>query len=256
MNRIPIRTAAVFFLALFFIQASVPPRLQTEIDKLNTDEVLQHGEWGFCVMTADSGKIIAANNPDLSLMPASTLKILTTGAAIGLLGENFTYETKIEYDGIYDSINGIIHGNIYIKGCGDPTFNSARFNRDDTISLFQSLPFRLTKKGIKKIDGNIIGDASCFSDNPIPDDWSWSDIGQYYGAGTCGLAYADNAVSLYFDSTHGDSCTLTKTNPVPVDVIYRTNVIADGKKDEAIVYGAPFGNIYYVNGNIPAQKKD
>jgi D-alanyl-D-alanine carboxypeptidase/D-alanyl-D-alanine-endopeptidase (penicillin-binding protein 4) len=256
MTTIRFKFFLVILLALFFIQASVPPRLQTEIDKLNADTVLLHGEWGFCVMTADSGKIIASNNPQLSLMPASTLKLLTTGAALGLLGPDFKYETKIEYDGTYDSLNGIIHGNVYITGCGDPTFNSDRFKQPDTLSVFASLPFRLTRKGIKKIEGNIIGDASCFSDNPIPDDWTWSDIGQYYGAGVCGLAYADNSVSLYFDSSNGDSCTLTKTDPVPPNVVYRSKVIADGKKDEALVYGAPFGNIYYIYGNIPAQRKD
>lgn len=102
-------------------------------------------------MTADSGKLIAYDNMQQSLIPASTLKILTTGAAIGLLGPAFKYETTIEYDGIYDSINGIIKGNVYLHGAGDPTLNSFRYATGDTISLFESLPFRLAWKGIKKL---------------------------------------------------------------------------------------------------------
>ena len=255
MKNIPAKLLLIFFAAVFFLSGISPSVLEKEIAKLDADTVLVHGNWGFCAMTGDSGKIIAAHNLQQSLVPASTLKIPTTSTALGLLGPDFKYETKIEYDGIYDSLYGIIHGNVYLKGAGDPTLNSSRFSKDDTISLFRSLPFRLTSEGIKKIEGDIIGDASCFSDNPVPDGWTWSDIGQYYGAGTCGLAYSDNSVRLFFNSMK-DSCTLTRTFPVPEDVIYRSDVTADGKKDEALVYGAPFGNIFYVHGSIPAGKKE
>ncbi|CAN5303817.1 D-alanyl-D-alanine carboxypeptidase/D-alanyl-D-alanine-endopeptidase [soil metagenome] len=254
-----IRNSFLLFVpALFlFISGISTSPLETEIARLNADTVLAHGDWGFCVMTADSGKWIASNNMQRSLIPASTLKILTTGAALGLLGTDFRYETKIEYDGNFDSINGILKGNIYIHGSGDPTLNSIRFpDRGDTISIFESLPYRLSRKGIKKITGNIIGDASCFSDNPIPDDWTWSDIGQYYGAGTCGLTYNDNSVSLFFDSSKGNPCILSNVKPNLENVIYHSDVTSDGKKDEALVYGAPFGNIYYVHGSIPAGRKN
>ncbi|HET6992475.1 MAG TPA: D-alanyl-D-alanine carboxypeptidase/D-alanyl-D-alanine-endopeptidase, partial [Bacteroidia bacterium] len=257
MRSIPVKILFVFLIAGFFISGTSESGLQKEISQLNADTVLAHGDWGFCAMTADSGKLIALHNMQQSLIPASTLKILTTGASLGLLGPDYKYQTRIEYDGIYDSINGVIKGNIYIHGSGDPTLNSELFpTLGDTISLFQSLPFRLTFKGIKKIEGNIIGDASCFSDNPLPDDWTWSDIGQYYGAGSCGLAYSDNSVSLYFDSNKGDSCILTHTDPVLENITYCSDVSSDGKKDEALVYGAPFGTIYYVHGSIPPGKKD
>lgn len=108
----------------------------------------------------------------------------------------------------------------------------------------------------KKIEGNIIGDASCFADNPIPDGWTWSDIGQYYGAGTCGLSYSDNSVSIYFNSNNEDSCNITHTKPVLEGVTYKSDVTANAQRDEALVYGAPFGNIYYVHGYIPKGKKE
>ncbi|MEO5645477.1 MAG: D-alanyl-D-alanine carboxypeptidase/D-alanyl-D-alanine-endopeptidase [Bacteroidia bacterium] len=256
MRNIPGKLLFFILLAAFCMSGISPVGIQKEIDRLNADTALAYGSWGFCVMTADSGKLIASHNMQQSLIPASTLKTLTTGAALALLGPDFKYETRIEYDGTYDSINGIIKGNVYIHGSGDPSFNSARFIKGDSISVFQSLPFRLSFKGIKKIEGNIIGDASCFSDNPVPDGWTWSDLGQYYGAGTCGLTYSDNSVSLYFDSNKGDSCILTHTDPVLENVIYRSDVTADGKKDEALVYGAPYGNMNYVHGSIPAGKKD
>lgn len=243
--------------AALLIQATVPLRLQTEMDKLNADDALKHGAWGFCVMTADSGTIIASNNPDLSVIPASTMKILTTGAALGLLGPDFQYETTLEYDGTFDSIHHVLHGNLYIRGSGDPSFCSDYFlSKTDTVNAsLKQFSKALSQMGIRSIDGDVIGDASCFSENPVPDGWQWGDLGQYYGAGTSGLCYKNNRVTLYFNSTKGDSCTLERIDPQPQNVVYRSYVKADGKKDEAYVYGAPFGNLCYIYGSIPAQKK-
>jgi D-alanyl-D-alanine carboxypeptidase/D-alanyl-D-alanine-endopeptidase (penicillin-binding protein 4) len=244
------------FIGAFLIQATVPSRLQSEIDKLNADDALKHGVWGFCVMTADSGKIIASNNPELSLMPASTMKIITTGAALGLLGEDFRYETRIEYDGTFEASTGTIKGNLYIRGCGDPTLGSSYFRSKDSTSSFDSIPYWLKQKGVKYITGNIIADETCFDWNPVPDGWQWGDLGQYYGAGSCGLAYRDNRVTLHFNSTRPDSVVLERIVPFPQGVNYQSAVKADGKKDEAYVYGAPFGNLFRIEGTIPPQRKD
>ncbi len=64
------------------------------------------------------------NNSHLSLVPASTLKIVTTAAALSILGSDFTFETMIQHDGIFDSISGVLKGNLYIKGGGDPSLGS------------------------------------------------------------------------------------------------------------------------------------
>jgi serine-type D-Ala-D-Ala carboxypeptidase/endopeptidase (penicillin-binding protein 4) len=257
MNRIPVNVLLICAAVALCIRAAVPQNLQTEINRLDADESLKHGVWSLCVITADSGKIIASKNAEQSVIPASTMKVLTTGAALGLLGTDFRYETRIERDGFFDSLTGVVHGNLYIRGSGDPTIESKHFRSDKTAGLsWKSLPAQLLKLGIKKIDGDIIGDASCFSENPTPDGWSWGDLGQYYGAGTSGLSYHDNCVTLHFNSAKGDSCILERIEPAVDNVVYRSYVKADGKKDEAYVYGAPFSSVYYIYGSIPAQQKD
>ena len=243
------------FLALVAFSAGVPSKLQIEINALNADDALVHGTWGLFVIDMDSGTLVASNLPDKSMIPASTMKILTTGAAMGLLGKDYRYTTYIEYDGVYDSLAGIIHGNLYIRGTGDPTLCSSHFPAD-TVNGFAALPKRLKKMGIRIIEGNIYGDKTFFSDNPVPDGWTWGDIGQYYGAGTSGLDYKDNKVTLYFNSMKGDSGRLEKIVPQPKGVKYTTYVTADGKKDEAFVYGSLSGSNYSVYGSIPAGRKD
>ena len=245
----------ILLLAFVAFAAGVPAKLQTEINNLNKDIALTHGCWGLTVIDLDSGKVIASNDPDRSMIPASTMKILTTGAAMGLLGSEYRYTTFIEYDGVYDIAEGVVHGNIYIRGTGDPTLGSSHFPAD-TVNGFASLPKKLKEMGIKIIEGNIYGDKSFFSDNPLPDGWTWGDLGQYYGAGTSGLDYKDNKVILFFNSMQGDSGRLTKVYPQPKGIKYVTYVTANGKKDEAYVYGSLNGSSYTVYGSIPAGKKD
>src|SRR6185312_384251 len=54
---------------------------------------------GFCMIDADEGKIIYQYHDSLALIPASCLKIVTTGAALGLLGEDYHFKTKLCYRG-------------------------------------------------------------------------------------------------------------------------------------------------------------
>ncbi|HEU4716975.1 MAG TPA: D-alanyl-D-alanine carboxypeptidase/D-alanyl-D-alanine-endopeptidase [Bacteroidia bacterium] len=256
MNALLRKIPLLLFLSVLFLQGTPPYDLQKEVDRLNGDTVMKHGEWGLFALAQDSGNVIAENNADLSLMPASTMKILTTGAALGLLGPDFQYETTIGYDGTFDKTSGTINGNLYIQGAGDPTLESKYFRRSDSATAFSSIAERLVSSGVKIITGDIIGDASCFSDNALPDGWTWGDLGQYYGAGTSGLDYRDNSVTLHFNSQGKDTCTIDSVTPFPENVRYRSFVTADGKKDEAFVYGTPFGNDFSVYGTIPAGKKN
>lgn len=64
-------------------------------------------------------------NINKGIIPASTLKIITTSTALELLGPDYRYETILQHDG--EIKNGILYGNIYIKGSGDPTLGSEYF---------------------------------------------------------------------------------------------------------------------------------
>ncbi|TND06533.1 MAG: D-alanyl-D-alanine carboxypeptidase / D-alanyl-D-alanine-endopeptidase (penicillin-binding protein 4) [Bacteroidetes bacterium] len=252
-----------FFILLSFFSAApaqkAPARLQTEIDKLKNDPVLKHGNFGLCVMTADSGKIIAAHNSELCLTPASTLKVLTAGAALALLGESYRYTTTLEYDGRIDSASGTLFGNLYVRGSGDPTFGSQFFKIvSDTAAPFQMLWINaLREKGIKKIEGRVISDATVFEDNPVPPGWVWSDMGNYYGAGAFGLNWIDNRYRIYFDSgAEGDAVKIDRIEPAVPGLRLDNQVISGGRKDDAFIYGAPYTYWQNITGSIPPNRDD
>jgi serine-type D-Ala-D-Ala carboxypeptidase/endopeptidase (penicillin-binding protein 4) len=240
---------------LGFSANSVPTRLQREIDALNRDPDLKHGAWGFSLIDADSGKAIAAYNDQQFLLPASTLKIFTTAAVLGDLGVDFKYETVIESDGTFDSLSGVLHGNLYIRGSGDPTIDSRYFRNNNDSTTLQKWAAILYRKGLRKIDGKIIGDASLFGNFRWPDGWTWGDMGQYYGAQTSGLAYHDNSYTLYFNSD-AKKVTLDHTDLNVKNLQLDISLEADGTKDEAFIYGTPYVAEQRIEGSIPPNRKN
>ncbi len=225
------------------------------LESYKKDKDLAHASYGFCIMDAATGKVIKEYNSELALIPASTMKIMTTSAALGILGKDYTYKTNFYSFQKKDSASGAATANLAIKGSGDPSFNSSYFYNSDS-AFFNPIIQKLKVKGLKKITGNIITDASCF-DNVIPSSWIWGDIGNYFGAGSNGLSYRDNKFSLFYNSGALNSkATLETISPsyFSKKVSVQSNVIASGSEDDAFVYGDPDGYSRKVTGTIPPNK--
>lgn len=248
----------LFLSQIIFSYSQSISKLNIEIEKLKTDEALKHAVWSICVMPVKKDTILAEYNSNISLVPASTLKIVTTGAALSILGGDFKFETKLQYDGFFDTITGILKGNLYIVGGGDPTLESEYFkDNKDSLSTTDKWAELLKKKGIKKIEGAIIGDAGIFDDNMIPAQWIWADIGNYFGAGASGLSYHDNKYALYLKSgAVGSKSLITKTKPEIDGLQMINNVSSGGNDDNAFIYGAPYSYYREIQGTIPANKNN
>jgi len=95
------------------------------------------------------------------MTPASNTKLFTTATALSILGGDFPLYTKLMTNDL-DVKNGIINGDIYIKGYGNSTF---------TISDLEKMVKELRNRGIRKITGRIIGDDQYFDDVYYRADW-------------------------------------------------------------------------------------
>ncbi len=220
-----------------------------------TDKALKNGSIGFCVMDAKNSQVLVEYNSHQLLIPASTLKVVTTSAALGILGANFQYSTKIYFTGDFNKQNGVLNGNIIIEGSGDPTLQSENFAKESITDKWAKL---LKEKGLKEIKGKIIGDASAF-ERSISGNWIWADISNYFGAAPCGLSYLDNKFKMrYTTKETGSKAKLTGTNPDYLSLPYliQSDVTAKGTEDEAYVYGDPFSFQKEVKGTLPPNKSN
>ncbi len=236
---------------------------QKQIDDVinvwKADKSLNSATLSFCVVEAASGKVVSEYNSHTFVMPASTLKAVTTSAALGILGKFYRYETKIYASGKYSAATGILNGDIIIKGCGDPTLNSELYKtKKDTSEVTDKWADVLKQKGFKQINGKIIGDATTY-ERQIPSNWIWGDISNYFGAAPCGLSFNDNLYNIVFST--GDQGTKAKIIDVYpkykfLALEHDDDVIASGKDDDAYVTGDPFGNKKLVKGTVPPNRKE
>lgn len=232
-------------------------QLMTLPESWKNNKDLKSAAIGFCIMDAATSSVIAEYNSRQFLIPASTLKVVTTSAALGILGNTFRYETKLLYNGTFDKTTGILNGDLVILGSGDPTLQSEYFLRDNT-PVTDTWAKALKQKGIKEIKGRIIADASCF-EHTVPSNWIWGDIGNYFGAVPCGVSYNDNKYIILY--TTGLTGSMAKTGSItPVYLTQHmsitSSVVARGTEDEAYVYGDPFSYERKVTGSIPPNKKN
>jgi len=103
--------------------------------QFDTSEFMRHASFGFCLKDTKTGEILKSRNPNQSLVPASVMKIVTTGTVLELAGANYQFRTRLQYDGELDTINHVLNGNIYIRGGGDPTLGSNVFTGNDQKNL-------------------------------------------------------------------------------------------------------------------------
>lgn len=256
MNKRAAFTFSFFaFVFLSTVHAQNFAKLQEELKKFSIDSTLAHGQFAFSLRSAE-GKLLLQQNAEKSLSPASNLKAITTATALLLLEEDFRFKTTLEYDGTVDNA-GILNGNIIIRGGGDPTLGGGRVDgTNDANELIALWSSKIKGIGIKKINGSIIAVTGFFEQNPIPDYWVWTDIGNYYGAGAFGLNINENMYKLIFKSGEkvGDSATILRIEPTIPNLKFENDVTtaAKGTVDNSYIYGAPYSYSRYVSGTIPA----
>jgi serine-type D-Ala-D-Ala carboxypeptidase/endopeptidase (penicillin-binding protein 4) len=252
------RSLLLLFLVPACLSNAQTSKLNAEIESLKKDKALQHAVWSVSVMNTKKDTLIAEYNSNISLVPASTLKIVTTAAALSILGSDFIFETQLLYDGELDTVSGILKGNLFIKGGGDPTLGSEYFkDKKDSLTVLEKWAVILKAKGIKKIEGAIIGDAGIFEDNMVPSQWIWSDMGNYFGAGACGLSYNDNKYKvLYKSGAPGTAASVIRIVPEIPGMQLVSSVTAGGSDDNAFIYGSPYSNYRSASGTIPANRNN
>ncbi|MES2500997.1 MAG: D-alanyl-D-alanine carboxypeptidase, partial [Pseudomonadota bacterium] len=106
------------------------------------------------VQAVDSSTPLISHNANKSFNPASVMKLVTTNAALDLLTPAYRWKTEVYRDG--EVKDGVLRGNLIIKGYGAPSFNAQEFWR---------LLMSVQQAGITKITGNFIIDKSIFSPN-------------------------------------------------------------------------------------------
>lgn len=227
------------------------------LSKIKKDNDFKNASFGFFAIDAKTGQIVSSYNPDMALRPASNLKLITTAAVLELYGPDYKFKTKLEYTGDIDTVTHILHGNIIIKGGGDPTLGSKYFAKTKDNQFLTQWTKAIKNLHIDSIAGAVIANAGIYSRDIVPLSWSWENMGSYFGAGASGLSIDDDYYTIFFntDSIIGDTAKIIKTVPEVPYLVFENGVVADTVSgDESYILGAPYCNIRYLRGKLPFGK--
>jgi D-alanyl-D-alanine carboxypeptidase/D-alanyl-D-alanine-endopeptidase (penicillin-binding protein 4) len=238
---------AVLFSILYLRPAAQPvaEKLRTAFQKFENDPQLQAATASLCVLDKE-GKAVFQKNASVGLAPASTQKVVTAATAYALLGKTFRYKTVF---GFLKGNNGT--SSLYIRGTGDPTLGSPRWERTAGKAVLQ----RVVAAANGIIPDNVVYvETTGWEGERIPNGWIWEDIGNYYGAGAGVLNWCENQYDLYLRSGTGlgSPVIITGTNPelYQYKLLSKAAAAAKGSGDNAYIYFQGAEGV--VRGTIPA----
>ena len=247
----------IFFSGLQLVAqtAARPKELVEVLAQFTNDSRMRSASWGLVAVDVYTGDTIAAVNPHEALVPASILKIITTASALEILGTNFRYRTLLGMHGNVDS-TGLLHGDLIIRGSGDPTFGWKEFEAKNSLdSIFILWYHAIKNAGIRKVSGRVIVDETIFDDQLIPRTWLWEDMGNHFGAGTSGMSVINNRFTVFFQAgdSLGKPASVLRTEPaVPGMILHNTVTTGtSGSGDRVWIFGAPFQMERLLTGTVP-----
>lgn len=129
--------------------AGEPPRFNRQLEAIIRGEIQENVSVSVQVVDLDTGRVLMEKNPDLPLVPASTMKVVTSAAALQALNPDFTFRTEA----LVEKAPGSSVGNLFLKGYGDPYLVS-----EELYALTRAVK----EKGLEEIRGDIVVDDSYF----------------------------------------------------------------------------------------------
>lgn len=188
--------------------ASAPAAdLATQIDLLLQAKFLARARVGVVVVDMATGARLYEKNPDLGLNPASNIKLVTTAAALALLGPEHRYVTRVYAR--KGALRGhTVDGDLYLKGGGDPSLVTA--------DLYQ-LASDLRALGITRVTGGLVLDNTAFDRDELPPQFDQKDELASYRApgGAMSINFGTYVVLARPGPDEGDPAIVAVDPPVP-----------------------------------------
>ncbi len=155
--------------------------LGKDLDAILADGRLEGATVGAVVRDARTGAVRYSRGATAQVMPASNMKLYTSGAALSLLGPGYRFRTGVYARGVSGST---VRGDLYLRGTGDPTTRAADYDR---------LAAQVAARGVRRVEGDLVADDTWFDAVRTPSHWDPTDLQYYYAAQTSALTVAPNA---------------------------------------------------------------
>ncbi len=173
-----------------------------KLDALLSRRTLSGVSVSIAVLDVETGRLIHARDADRPMVPASNMKLMTTAAALALLGPDHRFRTRFLATEGPDA-EGRVAGDLIVVGAGDPTLRGDVLETVGIDAPAAHMADMLVEAGLRAVDGDLVVDDGIFDDAPLHADWPDEDIGRDYASPICGLSLEANCLTLTFDGRGG-----------------------------------------------------
>ncbi|HEV2862492.1 MAG TPA: D-alanyl-D-alanine carboxypeptidase/D-alanyl-D-alanine-endopeptidase [Pyrinomonadaceae bacterium] len=243
--------------------ASAAPRtleeLRARIGEIMARPELASSSLAVKVASLDTGRVLFEQNAQKWMQPASNLKLYTVAAALDRFGPDYRFVTSVYAPARPDS-SGAVKGDLVVYGRGDPTY-ATRFGPEGDTDYYRAineLATSITAAGVRRVEGDMVGDESYFVGGPFAPGWEWDDLQWWYGAEVSALTVNDNSVDLSVKpgARVGDPCRITVGPPTPlVTIVDRTTTGPRGTRRELEVHRPLGQNVIEITGSLPLEDR-
>src|SRR5689334_8085952 len=254
------RISLLVYLLLFCVSSAVAqqpktlPELRAKISEVLAKPELSSAMVGIKAVSLDNGRVLFEENAGKLLRPASNMKLYTVAAALDRLSPDYRFSTSV-YANTRPDAAGVVHGELIIYGRGDPSI-AARFNNGDYYKGIDDLATRIVAAGVKRVEGDIVGDESYFVGPKYGSGWNWEDLTWYYGAEITPLTANDNALDLFVKpgTALGQPALITTGPPDPLlTIVNKVTTSAKGQRRDISIHRGLGENT--ITGSIPLEDR-
>ena len=172
-------------------QASLAARLSKV---LNRARLAKDGVGVVVLTRGRRPRVVFARGAGTVLVPASVAKVLTSAAALDLLGPSYVFRTRLTARGPRPS-GGTLQGDLVLHGGADPNLSGRAF-KGDPMHVLRAIAAAVRKAGIRRVEGALVLDEGLLDKVYLHPEWSAADTRRWYGAPVGGLSFNDGCIDV------------------------------------------------------------
>ena len=208
--------------------------------------------WGVKVVSLDTGRTLFEHDADRLMSPASNTKLYTAALALDRLGGDYRLPTAV-YATSPVTPDGVLRGDLVVVGHGDPSWNERRLGTNFWAD-FEPLVGIIQGAGVRRVDGQVIGDATFFRGPPTGSSWTVDDLSSGEAGLISALSLDDNLVRVRVESSaqSGAGCACVLLQPGSGLVFSNQVITVTPDLSAHLDYYRPAdGNLVYLRGQLP-----
>ena len=237
------------------ISALAQSQVRQYVNTLATKAPLKDAVWGVLAKDA-KGNVLVDYNSGQKMLPASNMKLITTGTALLTLGPDYRFPTSIGYTGTIDE--GTLNGDLYIIGGGDPTLCTRDSIAVSMAGVFRTWKRFIQKAGIGRINGRVIGDGRLWNVPLEHSSWGYDDIGTFYGTGGNALSFYANATDFSVQIVEeGATVPMEQTFPETpwMHISNRTRMAPAGTGNSLLLFTTDLAPYAEIRGTLAVDRR-